>query len=400
MTSSNPGPEDQLTRSLSAQADAFAEHGGAPVELSSVLARAGEIRRGRRMRASIVMAAAVLAVAVPVAITSLDGGPDKHAPIATSPTPTPTPTVPAGGLARIPLGARPDHSYVDQGVVHNSDGSTQRLPAGSFFRIAAITPYLGGYLIASSDQDIVTLYDGANKAVKSGRGSTFFATTSDGVETAYVMNGRLFSNPGSGMASGDGAVGPVGVSGRPVGYLQQGLLYATGKLKPSGAPELVLTGGASVGHDLDSLTTLTAADDINDRVAGLTGSSQGRVISVKTHRTLWSSPDWMPVAFDYSGKYVAAVDISTQGASRIAILDAATGAVIASADLSAKGLTFNSPVFDDSDNVLVVAQQQDDGSRAILRLTPAGQLDRATRVVGGALSSDNETPLVIPTGPQ
>lgn len=396
------GPEDQLTRTLNARAESYADHGGEHLELYSVLARAGEIRRGRRMRASIVMAAAVLAVAVPVGITALDGGPDKPAPIATSPTPTPTPTpTHPNALSQLPLGPRPDHSYVELGVLHNTDGSTRRLPGNTYLRLSGITPYLGGYLIGNGDAETVTLLDGNNKVVKTGPGSANFVTTPDGVETAYVMNGTLYSNPGSGMASGDGRVGPVAFGGQPVGYLQQGLLYETGKTTASGAPQLAVTGGGSVGHDLDSLTMLNATDETNDRVAGTTADGQGRVISVKTHRVLWTSQIWQPIAFDLTGKYVSAIDQGPQGPRmKIAILDAATGRVVASADLGSRGLYFSGGSFDDSGNLLAIAQEQDTGNVAMLRLSPAGRLDRATRVIRGLMQSDNETPLVIPAGPQ
>jgi hypothetical protein len=397
---------NDLTQALARQAERFAERGGTDIEMVQVLARAGEIRRGRRMRASMVMAAVAIAVAVPIGITTLVGNaPDKHhtvVPTTDDPSPTTTTTRP-DALAVIPLGARPRHSYVLQGAIHDVDGTTRQLPAGSSDRLAAITPYLGGYLVANGDTSTVTLYDGSGKTVKSGPGSSTFVTTSDGVETAYTMNGKLFSNPGSGMANGDGAVGPISVNGAPVGYLQGGLLYETGKTNASGAPELALTGGGSLGHDLDSLRTINATENLSDRVAGVSANGEGTVVSVKTHKVLWTSKDWEPVAFDYNGKYVAAVNLSPNDPREIAILDATTFRVIASSDLASKDVEVNGgPVFDDGGNLLVVGMSiaGDVQTEALLRLSPANRLDRATRVVKLSNFSDNETPLVIPVGPQ
>ncbi|MCW2854442.1 MAG: hypothetical protein JWR52_57 [Marmoricola sp.] len=406
----NQGPEDQLTRTLSDRADAYVEDGGAPVELSSVLARAGEIRRGRRLRASLVMAAVVLAVAVPVGITVLDDQPgDGHpspagqptgvvSPTTTpSPAPTPTPTEPAAlpdAVARVPRGPAPDHSYISEGVLHNSDGSTRRLPW--FTSLDVVTPYLGGYLVANEQTGIVSLYDGAGTVVKSGPGSPEFVTTSDGVETAYVMNGTLYSNPGSGMASGDGAVGPVDPStGRPIGYLPGGgLLYVKKTDTVTGAPTYAVAGGASATPNVDWLSGVSHTDDLDNLVAG-GANGIGMVISLTTHKTLWSSPVWDPVAFSYDGKYVAAMN--TQTTDTVAILDARTGRVVASTNgmgVEAKP----GPVFDDTGNLLFIGVQSKDEGQAILRLTPGGKLTRSTAVV--LPHGSEEFQFTFPVGPQ
>ncbi|HET6154685.1 MAG TPA: hypothetical protein VFE15_17215 [Marmoricola sp.] len=400
---------NDLNDALTRQADRFVTDGGTNLDLDQVLARAGEIRRGRRLRASLVMAAVVLAVAVPVGITNLLGNDDSSDPTAPTtqgpsvpPSPSPTATkAPArtiSALSRIPLGAKPDHSYVELGIIHDVDGTTTQLPAAASDRLAGITPYLGGYLVANGDTSTVTLYDGSGKVVKSGPGSSYFVTTSDGVETAYVMDGKLYSNSGSGMGNGDGAVGPVPAGASPIGYLPGDLLlYETGKATAAGAPELALTSG-DLGHDLDSLSTVKATDDINDRVGGI-AHGRGTVFSLTTHRAVWSSPDWEPVAFSNDGRFVAAVNLSDDDPRKIAILDADNGRPVASADLGAKDVEVNAgPVFDDSGNLLVVALEAS-GKEAILRLSPDNRLDRATSIVGG-LQSDNETPLVIPAGPQ
>lgn len=62
--------ERDLNTRLTHEADRFFAEGGHPLEMSQVLDRAGEIKRGRRMRASMLMAACVLAIAVPTALVA------------------------------------------------------------------------------------------------------------------------------------------------------------------------------------------------------------------------------------------------------------------------------------------------------------------------------------------
>src|SRR5690349_14034527 len=65
--------ERDLSTRLAHEADQFFTKGGAPLEIGQVLDRAGEIRRGRRMRATMLMAACLLAVAVPTALLATRG---------------------------------------------------------------------------------------------------------------------------------------------------------------------------------------------------------------------------------------------------------------------------------------------------------------------------------------
>ena len=87
----NPVNDRDLTTTLNRRADDFARLGGNDLDLSQVVSRAGEIRRGRRMRASMMMAAVVVAVAVPVGITVIgsDSNHPHQLPITSNP-PNPT----------------------------------------------------------------------------------------------------------------------------------------------------------------------------------------------------------------------------------------------------------------------------------------------------------------------
>src|SRR5690606_21313117 len=93
-------PENELTATLRRQADRYAAAGGTDLGLDQVLSRAGEIRRGRRMRATMVMAAVVVALAVPVGITTLGNDPTKPK------TPTPA-AAPDGSSISLDGSVRP-----------------------------------------------------------------------------------------------------------------------------------------------------------------------------------------------------------------------------------------------------------------------------------------------------
>ena len=73
-------PHRDLGTRLDLRADDFDRLGGTELDLQQVLARAGEIKRGRRLRATMVMAACVLAIAVPTLIASVGRGGDKVQP--------------------------------------------------------------------------------------------------------------------------------------------------------------------------------------------------------------------------------------------------------------------------------------------------------------------------------
>ena len=85
--------DNELTSTLAREAERFTTRHGGDVSIEQVMARAGEIRRGRRMRATMVMAAVVLAAAVPVGITVLNPGSDSN-----KPTPAAAPNTDALGL--------------------------------------------------------------------------------------------------------------------------------------------------------------------------------------------------------------------------------------------------------------------------------------------------------------
>src|SRR5690242_4049212 len=72
--------DNELTSTLTREAERFSATHPAGLSMETVMERAGEIRRGRRMRATMVMAAVVLAIAVPVGATVLNNGSNRETP--------------------------------------------------------------------------------------------------------------------------------------------------------------------------------------------------------------------------------------------------------------------------------------------------------------------------------
>jgi len=124
MSGPSTNPENDLSSTLARQAEQFARRGGADLDLGQVVSRAGEIRRGRRMRATMAMAAVVLAVAVPVGVTVLNDAttphkPDPAAPADTSPI----------SLANLDVGAEPRNGYALGTQLHDGAGTAISLAA-------------------------------------------------------------------------------------------------------------------------------------------------------------------------------------------------------------------------------------------------------------------------------
>ena len=115
-----------LTTRLSHEAERFDRLGGSPLDLSQVLDRAGEIKRGRRMRATMMMAAVVLAVAVPTALIETKGHSDKpvtpahHVRVNTSPL----------SLDGLKQGDRPHTGWFEGNVWTNPDGAQVQVSGG------------------------------------------------------------------------------------------------------------------------------------------------------------------------------------------------------------------------------------------------------------------------------
>ncbi|MFL6108151.1 MAG: hypothetical protein ACJ72L_14410, partial [Marmoricola sp.] len=123
------GPvNDDLTDTLNKRADDFSRLGGHDLDLAQVVSRAGEIRRGRRMRASIVMAAVVVAIAVPVGITALGQNDPAHKQTS-PPTSQPSPDHSRIVLGDPTAGAKPSLGVIRNGAWQRPSGTVDLPPA-------------------------------------------------------------------------------------------------------------------------------------------------------------------------------------------------------------------------------------------------------------------------------
>src|SRR4051812_38812714 len=122
---------NDLNEHLTREADQFVRRGGTELDLAQVLDRAGEIRRGRRLRATLVMAACVLAIAVPTIVVAADHGSPGHR---TPDRPTPAHEVKKDvsplELTGLDQGRPPAGGYAQDSVIH-TDGTADVTAKGA-----------------------------------------------------------------------------------------------------------------------------------------------------------------------------------------------------------------------------------------------------------------------------
>jgi hypothetical protein len=174
--SQDPNP---LSRSLTRQAEHFERNAHAGVSVDDVLDRAGQIRRGRRLRASLVMTAVVLAIAVPVAIQAIDESTRPPVPAAQDHSPI--------TLDNLSYGDPPRTPYSADWVLHVG-GNTLVLPGRE--RPSYLAQIQHGFLVGTfgsgQTQAQVLSADGSDT------GSRFtlqggFAVSTDGNVGAFVQ---------------------------------------------------------------------------------------------------------------------------------------------------------------------------------------------------------------------
>lgn len=141
---------DQITRTLAEKAERFNREHHSDLSVEGVLARAGEIRRGRRMRATMAMAAVVLAIAVPVGVTVLGDdtpGPGHERPPATQ-TPANDDPLTLHGLKQ---GEAPRTAFELDDSLYG--GSAAPVPLGNGGSATGLARISGGFLVARTDGD-------------------------------------------------------------------------------------------------------------------------------------------------------------------------------------------------------------------------------------------------------
>lgn len=377
----NTFEKDQLARELHDRAHDVDGH---PIGLASVKRSARRIQRRRRI-ASGAVAAAVLAIAVPTAL-SVTNGPNRSAdPVAPTPSPSvtkePTPR-PDGTFALTTTGlersGEPAITYIYDAQIIEADGSSTPVDE----QYTDVTPYAGGWL-ASGNGEVVFL-DTAGEVTDSSPGAGTIAVTTDGENVAYYEPGLLTavsadgSDPMTWEFSPDAAVVPVGMlDDRTVVYNEDSVdpvvMVAIDDGETSPVPGMIRADGVS---------------DASGLVAGLTrsrpdGGSCSAVVDPLAGEQ-WMTCNFQLGQFSPDGRYVLASDayVDGLGATDVAILDAHTREVVVRYQRQGRDNLFvHEAVWEDDTHVLASVYQ--DGAWTMVRMDLEGNLSAASPAVEG-----------------
>lgn len=396
--------EHDLTMHLSREAERFdglGGLGGTPLEIGQVLDRAGAIKRGRRMRASMVMAAVVLAVAVPTTLIVTSGGHDRPV------TPSHRATVDTSPLALAGLkeGASPAHGY-------SADGTWQLPVAANGLsalrgRVAEAAAVKDGVMVAMrtdrGDQTAWFIYAQGGTSERSWPIEGGFAVSDGGTVAAFVEpDGTVMAVQDRGTKSFELGRIPTGSGFSAVGV--------QGEDCSGGSPEAsctvyVTTSGqeprtylATPGREPRELDTgLVAVDDVaaDGRVAGRVSETDNGSCSevlASSLRSMWKTCDHQLGSFSPDAEHLSAFPAYFDGAgsSELAVLDARTGAVVLDLHTIKDGYIAQ-VVWEDATHLLAVVGQ---GSRAaILRIGLDGSREYAVPPTDG---EPYVSPFVLP----
>jgi len=375
------GPENELSSTLQRQAEQFARRGGHDLDLDQVVSRAGEIRRGRRMRATMVMAAVVLAIAVPVGVTVIGDDPTKQ--VQPAPQPTPQPDLSPLTIKGLETGDKPATGYAEAGRLQPGDISNS-LPDGQ--EPAELARVGEDFLVGFQDEtgELVARY-----------------LTVDG-----VVGEDLPASYGFGVTPGGETAAIVQPDGTVIAYQDHGTKQVqVGKIPAAGSYTLsaVLGSDCSPGGDCTVFVSTTDEDPklwaiavgSDPRVVfkGLRGavgvtyeftagyvsvSDDGSCSEVRDggDGVLWKTCDNRFVAFSPGAKYLIGTGPygSGLGDAQLTILDAPSGKVIL--DLTtAEGATITTMTWEDDDHVLATIIE--DNTWAVVRIGLDGEREYA-----------------------
>ncbi len=383
-------PQNDLAATLQRQADRFAARGGAGLDFEQVVSRAGEIRRGRRMRATMAMAAVVVAVAVPVGITVVGNDPvvkDKTQ-VAAKPDPS------AIGLGDHERGAAPRAGYAYGDKLY---GAGDPIPFGSGRETSSVARIDGGFLVAqydpsgNGDQEASFVGDDGRTKGEVWSLASSFATSPDRKVGAFVdTDGRVLTV----QDGGDNAYA-VGQLPAGVGYQVEAVV---GEDCSAGADASDCTVYAQVNQEKDPSQQVYAISPGKDavpvfdgllNVAGISTdglvagqvsySGQGSCWAVRDQdgTQLWKTCENSLFSFSPDGKYLLAgpAYMDGPGGGGLTILDARTGDNVADLE-TVPGAFVADPRWEDDTHVMVPVY--DAATWAVLRVRIDGNREYAT----------------------
>lgn len=389
---------DDLTRSLREQADLV---GGHPIDLEAVRGRARSIQRRRRAGGAVV-AAAVLAVAIPVGLTVAGGtsgrAPQPAPPV--EPTIKPAPRQEDGSflldIEKAPTGSVPQVPYIvnDENRLSTPDRSYE-LPDG----IVQLAPYDGAWIAIQagnyppSGTHVVRLdsdFDISSEPVASGLA---LVANADGSRVAWVEveegQSILVNAPTDGGTPTRTPLTSESHSpATPVGFLADGsVVFSTTQERTF----ILEFGVATTSGDItpfSGFNTVNSTSEVSGLVAGQTqflgdGSCSGVTDPVAGTKLLWETCDYALGAFSPDGRYIVGLAPYSDGpgSTSVSILDATTGEPVV--DYSGpRGRTVSGAgqvVWEDDDTLLTTVTQGAD--QTIVRLELDGAVSRVAPVL-------------------
>lgn len=371
--------ERDLTTRLTDEADQFFTKGGAPLEIGQVLGRAGEIRRGRRMRATMLMAACIVAVAVPTAL------------LATRSHETPVQPAHRGNHVKVdstPLtlqgldrGAGPGTGYLAGTTWHTpaNDGVDLSALDGRINEIAPLsTGYLvsvatgggdvmahyvdasarpgadewliSGSLVVSDDRHVgaFALPDGRVVTVRDdGSSREFMRVPRGGSYDAVAMSGKCSGEPDDQRPC---AVWVEGGGQKRTSWFVTDNAASTARTQYRKLADIRDDGGLAAGTTVvhDDLTTCSAVETTNSDEPG------------------WTTCGHQMVAFSTDGKHVLAMpDGDGLGPTGLAVFDADKGTKLLDLSVADQGYV-RQMIWEDNSHVLATIYQQ--GQWGIVRI--------------------------------
>jgi hypothetical protein len=377
---------DLLTRTLRDHSEQMT---GSSLDLGDVKARARSIRR-RRQAVTGAVAAVVLAVAAPVAITVTDAFDARPVPPA-SQTETPNPDrtdnakpepsgpIPANGAAA-PRGDDPAIAYLETGTLRTADDVLVNLER----RYAQITQYADGWIATRADTGTTHVLDAAGEVVESWPGG----------DVAVSPNGDFLATVLNATGGVDVQLRPVTGTSSPLSHTVafEGTVDIVGFVGPeeiaytltdaNGGTEVFVTDFLHDERRVDGALSASGASAAAGTVTVMTSydelepGSCWAVQRIGDGRKLWETCDYTLETFSPDGRYVIGTDDYHDGigGSTVAILDAADGTVLA--HFTTRDLGFTTQAVWESDSAVLLISHQGD-AWYLLRLLPDGTVERA-----------------------
>ena len=398
-TPTNPAEHDLNTR-LAHRADEFVRRGGTELDISQVLGRAGEIRRGRRMRATMVMAACVLAIAVPTVLVATRGGEPHSAPL------------PAKQVDESPLtlegldrGEAPGTGYLVDHTWRTPDGDVDL--SGLDDPIREVAALKGWLLVATQDgggnlwANLVDDHGGITGQARPMEGG--FSVSADDSLAGFVRpdgtpvvvkRNEVFALPKIPRGSGFQIVDVTGDDCQQSGAHTCSVVVTSRGEK---AESWVSTSTDFVdGHEWMSNIVDVYADRYLAGFTEVTDSGSCSIVKDVEHveqgTPTWQTCDYSFESFSPDGGHLLATSAYRDGigATRLAVLDSKTGTALL--DLATpEGAFINKMVWEDESHVLATVFQG--GRWGVLRIGLDGSREYAVPPIAG---EDVETPFVLP----